>query len=220
MEIYKILSTKERESILKSIIFKEKEFGVNEISKRLNLSKGLVSKYFNLLVREDVLGKEGRKFYVKDNTLVRNLRILFKKHKTIAAPMGIDFYQKIRDVIAEHKEILFAYLFGSVAKGLNTTKSDIDIGIFLKENFKKDVFYEVGLALEIEMKTNLKNIEIVVLNNKSLRFLNQVLRYGKPIFSRDEKRRINFETSIIRKYIDFKPYFEEYDRFREKRLRI
>ena len=57
---------------------------------------------------------------------------------------------------------------------------------------------------------------MVILNNKPIRFLNQVLRYGKLIFSRDEKERVRFETYITKTYIDMKPYFLEYDRMRFK----
>ncbi len=123
---------------------------------------------------------------------------------------------KIKVALENHKEILFAYLYGSVARGDNSKRSDIDIGIFIDRNFKKHAFYEAEVAEEIEEYTGLKNVEVIVLNDKSLRFLNQVLRYGKLIFSRDEKERISFETDITKRYIDFKPYYEEYDMMRMK----
>ena len=44
-----IFSTKERIRILKEVIFREGEIGVNEISKRVKLSKGLVSKFLKVL---------------------------------------------------------------------------------------------------------------------------------------------------------------------------
>lgn len=125
---------------------------------------------------------------------------------------------EINEVLKGHDEILFAYLYGSFAKGEQKKGSDVDIAVFLKKGFKKGHFYEVELALEIEKKTKLKNVEVVVLNNKGIRFLNQVLRYGKLIFSINDKERINFETSITKKYIDLKPFYREYDEMRAKRL--
>lgn len=124
----------------------------------------------------------------------------------------------IKKVLTSRKEIVIAYLYGSFAKGKTSKASDIDIGILLKKSFRKDVFYEGELALEIEKKTKLKNIEVVVLNNKPVRFLNQVLRYGKLILSKDEKYRINFETFVTKSYIDFKPHYKLYDDLRLKRL--
>lgn len=131
-----------------------------------------------------------------------------------------EILREIKKVIERHEEIIFAYLYGSLAKGEKRKKSDIDIGIFLKEGFKRDVFYECQIALEIEKETKLKNVEVVVLNERPLRFLNQVLRYGKLISSKDEKRRVEFETFITKRYIDFRPYYDEYDKLRMKRLGI
>lgn len=128
--------------------------------------------------------------------------------------------QKIKNVVGKHREIIFAYLYGSLAKGEERKGSDVDIGVFLEKDFKRDAFYEARLALEIEKEVKLKNVEIVVLNEKSLRFLNQILRYGKLIISKNEKERIKFETFVTKNYIDFKPYYEEYDKLRVKRLGI
>ena len=110
---------------------------------------------------------------------------------------------RIARVLEKHSEILFAYLYGSVARGEAGTESDIDIGIFLREDFKPGAFYEIELADEIERGCNLRRVEVVVLNRKPLRFLNQVLRYGRLIFSRDEKARVAFETRVTKAYIDF-----------------
>ncbi|MEA2055056.1 MAG: nucleotidyltransferase domain-containing protein [Candidatus Thermoplasmatota archaeon] len=119
----------------------------------------------------------------------------------------------MKRLFGQHSEILFAYLYGSVAREENYKGSDVDIAIFVKEDFTPCGFYEVNIAEEIE-RTGLKNVEVVILNGKSLRFLNQVLRYGKLIFSRDEQARVSFETKVTKRYIDFKPYYEEYDKMR------
>jgi predicted nucleotidyltransferase len=60
--------------------------------------------------------------------------------------------ERIANVLKKRKEIIFSYLFGSFAKGLETKESDVDIGIFLKKDFKKSLFYESEVALEIEKK--------------------------------------------------------------------
>ncbi|RLF59412.1 MAG: nucleotidyltransferase domain-containing protein [Thermoplasmata archaeon] len=124
--------------------------------------------------------------------------------------------KKLRKILGKHSEILFAYLYGSKARGDYNERSDVDIGVYLSKDFKPDTFYEVKLAEEIEKNAKLKDVEVVILNNKPIRFLNQVLRYGKLIFSRDEKERVRFETYITKTYIDMKPYFLEYDRMRFK----
>ena len=120
----------------------------------------------------------------------------------------------ISRVLERHEEILFAYLYGSVARGEAGKESDIDIGVFLRKGFKPGVFYEVEIAAEIERECSLRDVEVAVLNRGRLRFLNQVLRHGRLIFSRDEKARVAFETYVTKAYIDFLPHFREYDRMR------
>ena len=122
---------------------------------------------------------------------------------------------RIKKVLAKHREVLVAYLFGSIARGEANEKSDMDIGILLEKGFKPERFYEIKLAGEIERETGVKKVEVTILNNKPISFLNQVLRYGKVIFSSDERARVNFETTVTKKYIDLKPYFEEYNKMRK-----
>ncbi|RLI77372.1 hypothetical protein DRP05_10285, partial [Archaeoglobales archaeon] len=40
-------------------------------------------------------------------------------------------------------EILFAYLYGSTARGEADKKSDVDIGIFVRGDFEVKAFYEI-----------------------------------------------------------------------------
>ena len=124
--------------------------------------------------------------------------------------------ERIEKILEKHREILFAYLYGSRARGDYNDRSDIDVGVYLSRDFKPDIFYEARLSEEIEREAKVKNVEVVVLNNKPVRFLNQVLRYGRLILSRDEKERVKFETFITKTYIDMKPYFLEYDKMRFK----
>lgn len=91
----------------------------------------------------------------------------------------------------------------------------MDIGILIEKDSKPERFYEIKLAEEIERETGVKKVEVTILNNKPISFLNQVLRYGKIIFSSDERARVNFETIVTKKYIDLKPYFEEYNKMRK-----
>ena len=90
----------------------------------------------------------------------------------------------------------------------------------MREGFQEGTFYEVELSLEIEREARVKNIEVIILNDKPLRFLNQVLRYGKLILSKNERERIKFETFVTKSYIDFKPYYKEYDEMRARRFGV
>ncbi len=56
-----------------------------------------------------------------------------------------------------------------------------------------------------------KDIDERVLNGRPPEFLHQVLKNRELIFSRDDKKRVEFETSTIYKYMDFEPFYIEYD---------
>lgn len=130
--------------------------------------------------------------------------------------------ENIIELLEKEHDVLFAYLFGSYAKGTQHKKSDIDIAIYLKDVslLKKDPLYPSRLAIKIEKALGKKLVDVRVLNDSTLRFRNQVIRYGKLLCSKDEKKRIGFETSSLASYYDFKPLLEMYDAARMARLGI
>ena len=123
----------------------------------------------------------------------------------------------IRGILEKEKNILFAYLYGSFSKSVERKDSDIDIGIFVKDLSDMEKYYPEKLALKIERMIG-GEIDIRILNDRDIIFLHQVLKYGKLLFSKNEKKRIKFETDVYKKYIDFVYYMEEYDRIRRRRI--
>jgi len=76
-------------------------------------------------------------------------------------------------------------------------------------------------GIKIEQNLSEKRwVDVRLLNSSTLRFISQVLRYGKLLHSRDERKRIEFETSSLARYYDFKPHLEMYDAARKARLGI
>jgi len=133
------------------------------------------------------------------------------------------YVENIIKVLSEESDILFAYLFGSYAKGIQDDKSDIDIAVFLKDEsiLERIPLYPSKLAIKIERALDeKKTVDVRILNGSTLRFKSQVLRYGKLLHSKDEKKRIEFETSSLLQYYDFKPHLEMYDAARRVRLGI
>lgn len=127
--------------------------------------------------------------------------------------------ERIRDVLDTHGEIKVAYLYGSVTKGHENKYSDIDIGLLLSEKFKSSGLYPAKLAREIKTKCALStDIDVRLLDNRPPIFLHQVLKDGELILSKDEKRRIDFETAATCRYMDIKPHYTEYDEKRKGRL--
>ncbi len=124
--------------------------------------------------------------------------------------------EKIQSRLKEEDEISFAYLYGSFARSEETEKSDIDVGIYL-EGDDLDSLLIGDLTADLEQEIGI-DIDIRVLNHRSLTFLHQVLKKGELLFSRDEKRRVEFESWVYDRYLDFKYYIDEYNQTRRKRI--
>jgi len=112
--------------------------------------------------------------------------------------------ESIIKVLENEKDILFAYLFGSYAKGTQN----------------EDPLYPSRITIRIENILDENNVDLRILNGSTLRFRNQVLMHGKLLHSKDEKKRIEFETSSLAQYYDFKPHIDRYDAARRARLGI
>ncbi len=154
LNIEKIFSTKERIKILNQVIFWERPFGVSEIAKELNLSKGLISKYFDILAKEGILKRIKGKFSVETNPKVKGIKILLNIQK-----IDFSFFKK-------YKFIKAIGLYGSCAKGTNTESSDIDLWIKIEKAKDEDI-----AKLSSELRNKIKNIKILVLDNEKLKLL-------------------------------------------------
>lgn len=127
--------------------------------------------------------------------------------------------ESVKEVLQGHKEVLAAYLYGSVAKGKTHKESDVDIGLLLRNNFSPDGLYTARISGEIEKKMDSsRKVDVRVLNDRPLTFQHQVLRDGKEVFIRNRKARVNFETEVYDRYLDYKHFFERFNEIRRKRI--
>ena len=127
--------------------------------------------------------------------------------------------ERIKEILTGHEEIIVAYIYGSTAKGTERTGSDLDIGLLLKDDFKSNSLYTARIAGEIEEGCRLqREVDVRMLNDKPLTFLHQVLKYGTVVFTRDEGKRVEFETGVYDRYLDYKPYFDHFNEVRRRRL--
>ncbi|WP_376797581.1 HepT-like ribonuclease domain-containing protein [Thermogemmatispora sp.] len=114
-----------------------------------------------------------------------------------------------------------AYLTG-VLKGRTTfgELSDIDIAILLMDQVRSDQFldYQLYFFSELARRLETENIDVMILNQASLLLKLQVIKYGQILYSRDEKRRIMFETKAVMDYLDFKRFDEIQNQALSRRL--
>ena len=121
-------------------------------------------------------------------------------------------FDKIKMILADYfqrqAEIEVAYIFGSMARGTESALSDIDVAILIDDQQINEDKFRYGYKAEILadlmkiLKTN--NVDLVILNEANTLLRHRVLYHGKLIYSKNEKKRIEFQTNTIDKYIDFK----------------
>jgi len=109
----------------------------------------------------------------------------------------IDFLEKITIV-------RFAYLFGSCSTGKQGPLSDLDIAVFLDDEVD---FFSCRLILMEELSFELRgerSIDLVVLNEASTVLRYEIIRDG-IVLKEDRERRVEFETHVLREYLDTEP---------------
>jgi predicted nucleotidyltransferase/predicted DNA-binding transcriptional regulator len=148
----KIFSTKERIKILQAIVFKTGNISVNNIANQLRLSKGLVSKYFDILTKMSILKRRAKgKVVITDSSLVKGIKILLNiKNTNLNIFKGFSFIQAVG-------------LYGSCVKGENTEDSDIDLWIKVS-----DVSEEKLASLTSKLHKEIKNIKPLFLTDKKI----------------------------------------------------
>ena len=146
-----IFSTKERIKILKAVIFNEKPISVNGVAGSINISKGLVSKYFDILAGEGVAKRSKGKYLIVDSTITKGIKIFFNIQ-------GLD-----TGIFKRYDFVEAAGLYGSCARGENTESSDVDIWLKIKEA------HDVKIApLTAEINKRIRNAKPLFLTAKKI----------------------------------------------------
>lgn len=111
-------------------------------------------------------------------------------------------------------KVVFAYLFGSTAHEQTHADSDIDIAVFLEPAEAKALLaVETELDVKLDAALPEQRVDLIIVNVAPIIIQYNAIIEGEVIFSRDEQRRIDFETSTLYRYYDLKPFLDE-----EKRL--
>jgi hypothetical protein len=121
--------------------------------------------------------------------------------------------QALREFFAtQGPGIVAAYLFGSVARGTATVRSDVDIA----------VLYEVappatidGLPVELERRIEKlvgRPVQVIVLNRAPVDLIHRILRDGVLVLDSAKSARIRFEVKARNQFFDLQPILARYRR--------
>jgi predicted nucleotidyltransferase len=120
---------------------------------------------------------------------------------------------QVKSILSE-EQVLFAYVFGSQVRGDVGMLSDIDMAVYFHEHLNASQRFHRKLKVMAKLSLLFKrdDIDVVILNEAYPLLEHRIIRGGEVIFSRDEKRRINYEVRAVMRYLDFKPFLESYTR--------
>lgn len=117
------------------------------------------------------------------------------------------------EFLATQPDVVAAYLFGSFAQGRATWNSDVDIAILLAETTDSLVVGKRQLTLMNELRAFAdREVDVVMLNTAPPVLQHQVLQYGRLLYERDRKARVEFEVRAGQIYADLQPMYELHTR--------
>ena len=124
---------------------------------------------------------------------------------------GTEVQARLTRALEPRREILDAYLFGSVARGDAGALSDIDVAVFIDEDVAAPGPYgydaELITYLMTELGTN--DIDVVLLNRAPPLLYHRVLRDGQLLLARDLKATTTRAGYALSRYFDFVPQLKK-----------
>jgi predicted nucleotidyltransferase len=114
-----LFKTPQRLKILNEALKKD-NVTVTELSKECVLSKGLVSRYLNIMKEEGLLERRERTYHIRDQALTRAIKVLLNLETLRWEEVTMEWIDS-------------AALYGSWASGTNTEESDVDIWIKVEQ---------------------------------------------------------------------------------------
>jgi len=124
-------------------------------------------------------------------------------------------------LLKSRSEVLFAYIFGSLARGTTGPLSDVDIAIYVDETLIPGDLpfgYKSELLTEIMSCLKRNDVDLVILNQAPTLLRFQVLRSGKLIYCRSPRARVRFTEEVFRDYQDLRPLLDVQRYYLKKRL--
>lgn len=108
----------------------------------------------------------------------------------------------VREYLNKHPKMIFAYLFGGLARGRVSLLSDVDIAIYTADgaNIVQDKLEILGKLNEL-LKTD--EVDLVVLNTAPLPLAARIIKNKIILVDKMPFTRHAFESLTLREYFDF-----------------
>ncbi len=96
-----------------------------------------------------------------------------------------DIFQRmdlLTDFLKEDSKIIFAYLFGSLAKNHRKPLSDVDLGIYVKDIKKLD---DLSFYNKVSKILRTDEVDLVVLNTAPISLTGRILQKKRILIDKD-----------------------------------
>lgn len=108
-----------------------------------------------------------------------------------------------KSVLERDANVVFAYLFGGLARGKVTPLSDVDVAVYLNSvedlpQYKLDLFDRLTDAL------GTCEVDLVILNKAPTSLVGRILASKQVIVDKEPYRRHIYESVALREFFDFR----------------
>jgi predicted nucleotidyltransferase len=111
--------------------------------------------------------------------------------------------ESVRSILASSEDIVFAYIYGSFARGESVR--DLDVALYTTED--KDFLFAIDIAVLLRRDTGFE-VDVTVMNHAPVALQFAILRDGVLLLSKDEALRTALIERVSRQY-------REYTHFRD-----
>lgn len=119
--------------------------------------------------------------------------------------LPVDIRSRISNAAAylsAHPKMVFAYLFGSMARNTVSPLSDVDIAVYLSDvSDLEEERLEISGRLAVILGTD--EIDLVILNTAPLPLRARIVRDRTVLTDKNPSQRYEFESLVLREYFDF-----------------
>jgi predicted nucleotidyltransferase len=100
----------------------------------------------------------------------------------------------------EDPNIVFAYLFGGLARDQRKPLSDVDLAIYVKSLKELDYLSLLGKVSAV-LRTD--EVDLVVLNSAPVSLAGRIIQTRKVLVDKDPFLRHKYESQTLREFFDF-----------------
>ena len=109
----------------------------------------------------------------------------------------------IKKNLIEDENIIFAYLFGGLAKGDIHPLSDIDLAVYLKHT-NELAAYKLQLFNKITDVIGTSEMDLIILNTSPISLTGRILQSREVLVDKEPFSRHAFESLNLREFFDFR----------------